>query len=306
MATGITGTNRLANININTDVDIFYHYRPNRSATDVSFGEDYKKVESVSEWLNASTYQKTSEPVNNILGGVYTLNLPMKVFNKKGIYTVLITPRKYYCLIEDAPAVLSALPDVRGIVIKSTAITGMDRSQMDNMALSGWRVEYFNSNGQQQENFRTITSNNWCQAVMDNLSTTSMKSISYRFTDSANLIFCTLSPSSASQVKANLLPYIGTSGEQIALVNTKFNTQLIEIDMVDTDMTMLATMLNGDQVINLDKGIMTTYNPDHTILSQTEIMQIKDAYTNKPTTTVRKNRTDVIDKEESYNNRMNY
>jgi hypothetical protein len=305
MSIGITGTNRLANININTDVDIFYHYRPTRNATDVTFGDDFKKVGSPTEWLSKSTYEKTNEPINNILGGIYTLNLPMKVFNKKGIYTVLITPKKYFCQIADAPAVLSALPDVRGIVLKSD-INGMSTSQMSNMALSGWRVEYYNNSGQQENYFRIITSNNFCQAVMDNLSTTSSKSISYRFTDSANLIFCTLSPSSSSQVKAMLLPYIGETGQQIALVNTKFNSQLIEIDMVDTDLSMIATLLNGNQALNLDKGLMTTYNDDHTILCQTEIVQVKDAYTNKPTYTLRQNRDNIIDKTESWNNTMEY
>jgi hypothetical protein len=305
MAVGVTGTNRLANIDINTDIDIFYHYRPGRNATDVTFGDDFKKVVNPSEWFNASTYTRTNEPVNNVLNGVYTLNLPVKIFNKKGIYTVLITPRRYYCLIEDAPAVLSALPDVRGIVLKTSSIE-LSAPQMANMALSGWRVEYFNISGQQQDNFKIITSNNRCEAVMDNLSQDTMKSISYRLTDNGNLIFCTVSPSSTSQVKATVLPYIGTSGEQIALVNTKFNSQLIEIDMVDTDLSMIATMLSGDQALNLDKGLMTTYNPDHTILSQTEIVQVKDAYTNKPTYTIRRNRTNVVDKSESWNNVMNY
>jgi len=171
--------------------------------------------------------------------------------------------------------------------------------------LCGWRVEYYNNSGQQQDYFKIITSNNYCQSVMDNLSTTSQKSLSYRFTDSSNLIFCTLSPSSATKVKAGVLPYIGTTGEQIALVNTKFNSQLIEIDMVDTDLSMLATMLNGEQALNLDKGLMTTYNPDRTILSQTEIVQVKDGYTNKPVYTLRRNRSNVIDTSESYNNTMN-
>ena len=305
MAIGVTGTNRLANIDITTDVDIFYHYRPGRNATDVTFGDDFKKVTTTSEWFNESTYEKTDEPVNNILSGVYTLNLPVKIFNKKGIYTVLITPRRYYCLIEDAPAVLSALPDVRGIVLKSSSLN-LSQSQRNNMALTGWRIEYFNNSGQQQDNFKIITSNNMCEAVMDNLSNTTMKSISYRFTDNGSLIFCTLSPSSASQVKATTLPYIGTSGEQIALVNTKFDSQLIEIDMVDTDLSMIATMLNGDQALNLDKGLMTTFNTDKTILSQTEIVQVKDAYTNKPTYTIRRNRGNVIDKSESWNETMDF
>jgi len=304
MAVGVTGTNRLANIDITTDIDIFYHYRPGRNATDVTFGDDFKKVVNPSEWFSASTYEKTNEPVNNILNGIYTLNLPVKIFNKKGIYTVLITPRRYYCLIEDVQ-VLSALPDVRGIVLKSSS-TGLSSPQMANMALSGWRVEYFNISGQQQDDFKIITSNNKCEAVMDNLSQVTEKSMSYRLTDNGSLIFCTVSPSSTSHVRANVLPYIGTKDEQIALVNTKFNSQLLEIDMVDTDLSMLATMLSGDQALNLDKGLMTTYNPDQTILSQTEIVQVKDAYTNKPTYTIRRNRTNVVDKSESWNNVMNY
>jgi len=304
MAVGITGTNRLANIDIYTDIDIFYHYSPGRNGTDATFGDDFKKVGTPSEWFNKSTYEIGDEPVNNELSGVYTLNLPMKIFNKKGVYTVLLTPKRYYCIIEDAPAVLSALPDVRGIVLKGSEMGGLSAAQRVNMALSGWRVEYYNNSGQQQDYFKTITSNNRCEAVMDNLSTTTMKSLSYRLTDNGNLIFCTLSPSSASQVKASVLPYIGSTGEQIALVNTKFNSQLIEIEMVDTDLSMLATMLGGDQALNLDKGLMTTYNPDHTILSQTEIVQVKDAYTNKPTYTLRKNREDIIDKSETWNNTM--
>jgi hypothetical protein len=175
-------------------------------------------------------------------------------------------------------------------------------AQMDNTQLVGWRIDYYDSSGNLQDNFKIITSNNFSEAMMDNLSNSSMKSISYRYNDSSNLIFCTVSPSAAPSQKASALPYIGEAGQQIALVNTKFNSQVIEIEFVSNDDDVLATLIGGSQSLNLSSGLLTTYTDDGEILSQVEILQTKSAYTNKPEYNLRLKKNGIIDKSETFGN----
>jgi hypothetical protein len=235
---------------------------------------------------------------------MFTLNLPLTIFNKKGIYTLLITPKKSFTKIADAPAVLSAFPDVRGIIIDASNVSDLSPAQMDNGGLVGYRIDYYDTLGNLQDDFKIITSNNFAEAIMDNLSNSNMKSISYRYNDSSNLIFCTVSPSSAPSQKASALPYIGESGQQIAIVNTKFNPQLIEIEFVENDADTLAVYSMGSQALNLDKGLLTTYTDDNEILSQVEIVQVKSAYTNKASYNLRIKKEGIVDRAETFDNVM--
>jgi hypothetical protein len=304
MSVGVYGINKIANIDPSKDVDLYYHFRPSRNSIDPEFGEKFKHHTNPAQFLIQSKYEKTGEPVSDKLIGMFQLNLPLSLFNKKGIYTILITPKRCFGTISDCPGVLSAFPDVRGVVLDSGKFNDLSASDMANGQLVGWRIDYYDSSGNLQDYFRIVTSNNYAEAVMDNLSSSNMKAISYRYNDSSSLIFCTVSPSSASSQKASALPYIGETGQQIAIVNTKFNSQVIEVEFVENDADTVATLVMGSQALNLDTGILTTYTEDGEILSQVEILQAKSSYTNKGLYNLRIKKAGIIDKSETYNNVM--
>jgi len=62
--------------------------------------------------VNSSVGGSTTE----VLGGLYNLTLPSTEFNNLGIYTLMLRPAQIRTSITDC-GVLSALPNVRGIII---------------------------------------------------------------------------------------------------------------------------------------------------------------------------------------------
>ena len=79
--------------------------------------------------------------------------------------------------------------------------------------------------------------------------------------------------------KSSSMPYIGMTSQKVALINTKFNPVSIEIEMTEHDIETIATMLEGDQLRNLNHGIITTFTKDGEIYSQAHYGN----YTNKKT-----------------------
>ena len=94
---------------------------------------------------------------------------------------------------------------------------------------------------------------------------------------SSNYLFCTVTPSSSSTFKPNVTPYIGVPGGKVALINTKFNPVMIEIEMVEHDAETLTYMIEGDQIRDRDNGIITTYNKDKEIYHQADYYTIKNS-----------------------------
>jgi hypothetical protein len=93
-----------------------------------------------------------------VLGGLYNLKLPADQFNKLGIYTLMIRPTQIRTTITDC-GVLSALPNVKGIVIDLNNVPSQYRNKFVNQGLVGFRVEYLNPDGTKIPNFfRIITS----------------------------------------------------------------------------------------------------------------------------------------------------
>ena len=263
MANGIYGTKRPAQVT-SDDVEIFYSYRPTRSSDDADFIA-FKKLES--NKISPSMVEEGSKTVN--LPGMYDLRLPLDEFGKKGIYTIYIKPKEIHASILDADARLAAYSDIRGIVIDTTTINS---ELANNGNLVGYRVEYFSTedNETRTGEYRIITSNNRCEPVAQSFTDSSQKGIRYKFNDASNLIFCTLTPSSSLPFKANSIPGIGQTGQEIVLINTKFNPVALEIEMVDHDADTISTMLEGVQLRNLDKGIITTFTPDGGIYHQAD------------------------------------
>jgi len=162
----------------------------------------------------------------------------------------------------------------------------------------GHRIEYLNTNssaGEKKINnlFRVVTSNNRAEAVSENLSNSSQKSIRYRFNDNSTLVYCTLTPSSAPSVNPNALPYIGQPGQQVIITNTFFNPIMMEVEMVEHDDETLAFALYGNQSKSLEDGIYSIYNFENAIYRQYNLYEVKDQFTGKPLYEIREEKDNI-------------
>jgi hypothetical protein len=75
---------------------------------------------------------------------------------------------------------------------------------------------------------------------------------------------------------SNALPYIGKPNQQIVLVNTKFNPVMLEIEITEHDIETLTTMIEGEQLRNLDHGLITTFDSNGHIYSQADYGTVVD------------------------------
>ena len=261
---GTYGTKKPALIT-QDDVDIFYFYRPTRSTDSVDFVNGFKYLDS--SLLTNCTVDETT--TTNILPGMYNFRLPVDIFGVPGIYTIYIKPKEIAASILDI-GVLTAFPNVRGVVLNTNAIAAPNDTIFNNGGLVGYRIDYLDGDGTQSDMYRIITSNFRCEPVAQNFNDVTSKGIKYRFNDSSNLVFCTVTPSAGTSFKPNDLPSIGSTGQNIKLVNTKFNPIAFEIEMVEHDIQDVVTMLEGDQIRNLDNALITTFNADGEIYHQAE------------------------------------
>jgi hypothetical protein len=149
MALGAYGIVRPADVSPQ-DVEIILHYTPSRDLT----------TNFVLKTLDAATvltpyFHNNNTGGNNnveILGGLYNLKLPATEFTNIGIYTLYIRPAEIRTRISDC-GVLSALPNVRGIVVDINQVPQKYRNKFVNQGLVGFRVEYLNSDGTKIPNF---------------------------------------------------------------------------------------------------------------------------------------------------------
>lgn len=295
MATGTYGIVRPADINPD-DVEVFYHFSPSRDAVG---NPNLIKLDSNEVLIKIDNPNKTQSGVSGfeIFGGMYTLKLPVASFGVKGFYTIIIKPVEIRTKIVDC-GVLSAFPDIKGILFDTATIPTNFLNKFENNGLVGYRIEYLNPNtsvadAKLNNFFRVITSNNRSEPVNQNLTNSNQKAIRYRFNDNSTLVFCTVSPSSASNVKPSALPFIGQPNQQIILTNTFFNPIMIEVEMVQYDIETLAYALFGNQTKSLEDGIYTIYNFNNQIYKQYNLYEIKDRFTGKPLFEVREERASI-------------
>ena len=260
MANNTYGTKKPALIT-SDDVEIFYHYRPTRNSESNDF-KSFKKLDS----SLLSTMNIETNGVTNTLPGMYDLKLPIGVFGNVGIYTVYIKPKEIITNIVDV-GTLSAYPNIRGVILSANSNNDIDETVFNDGELVGYRIEYFEGDKRLRD-YRIITSNNRCEPVSSSMTYTYKNAISYSFSESSDLVFCTVTPSVAMPYKSSRLPYIGTTSQKIALINTKFNPVMMEIEMTEHDIESIATMLEGDQIRNLDKALITTFNRDGGLYNQ--------------------------------------
>jgi hypothetical protein len=295
MATGTYGVVRPADVTPD-DVEIFYHYTPSR---DKPGNNSLIKLNSNEVLIKMDNPNKVQSGISGfeIFGGMYTLKLPVAQFGVKGFYSIIIKPVEIRTKIVDC-GVLSAYPDIKGILFDISTIPTNFINKFENNGLVGYRIEYLTTNSSANDAklnnfFRIITSNNRSEPVNQNLTNSSQKSIRYRFNDNSTLSFCTVSPSSASNVKPNALPFIGSPNQQVIITNTFFNPIMIEVEMVQHDIETLAFALFGNQTKSLDDGIYTIYNFSNDIYKQYNLYEIKDKFTGKPLFEVREERTNI-------------
>ena len=299
MAVGSYGTIRGADVSPE-DVEIILNYTPSRDDTDnfVLTKLDAKSI--LRPYFNNA---QTGGNANiEILGGLYNLRLPAEQFNRIGIYTLYIRPVQIRTTLLDC-GVLSALPNVRGIIIDLNSVPSEYRNKFVNQGLVGFRIEYLNSDGSKITNFfRIITSSFFCEPIIQNLTNTSQKAIRYRYTDSSsNLIFCTLSPSSAPTNKPNAIPFIGQPNQNVIISHTFFNPLSLDIEIAEHDFSTLAIGLFGNQTKSIDDGIYTLYNSDNNIYKQYNLYEIRDQF-NELLYEVRQDRNDNIDFSKNFTN----
>ena len=299
MATGTYGTIRPADVSPE-DVEIILNYTPSRDETENFILTKLDAPAILRPYYNSDT---TGGNANiEILGGLYNLRLPAEQFNKLGIYTLLIRPAQIRCTILDC-GVLSALPNVKGLVIDLNSVPSQYRNKFVNQGLVGFRIEYLNSDGTKVPNFfRVITSSFYCEPVIQNLTNTSQKAIRYRYTDNnTNLIFCTLSPSSSPTNKPNATPYIGQPNQNIIITNTFFNPITLDIEIAEHDFSTLAIALYGNQTKSIDDGIYTMYDTSNNIYRQYNLYEIRDQF-NELLYEVRQDRGSNIDFSKNFTN----
>jgi len=277
MSQGIYGINKGADFVPGDHAEVWLSYRQDRTVQSVS---GFTIVETA-KYLTAESDGK------NQISGLYQLKLPLDVFNKIGIYNIYIRPKQIQATIQDI-GVLSTFPDIRGIVLNTSQIAGLT---LDNDGLTGYRIEYYDSQGIRKPNlFRIITSNNKCEPTNQNTNGTT----SYRFNDNSNLMFLTVTPSSSSNAKPLSLPFIGSPQDSITLTNTFFNPEMIEIEMTNNDIESLFVSINGNQIRTLDNGLVTTYDNNNNIVNQVEHYIIKESATGAPIYEIRENQTTII------------
>lgn len=287
MATGIYGITRPSDVSID-DIDIYYNYTSSREVlNDTIFKLDATQ-------LLTYNYLPTEEQITgneNLLEGLYNLRLPASVFNQLGIYTIYIKPKKVVTTIIDC-SVLSALPSVRGIVLDGNLLPEGLRA---NNALQGYRIEYIDitTNKKIRNVVRYVVTSNKVVPVTENIGNTSQKATRYRFDDSGTLLFLQLTPSSSSDVKPNISPFIGVQNQTIIISNTFFTPLVIELDLVQNTIDTLSDLVGGEQIKDVDNGILTYYDKNRVITRQFNIYEIKEEIGNISLYEVKERRTNI-------------
>lgn len=308
MSSGTYGINRPADVSPE-DCEVWVHYTPSRDSIGNATVSLLDPTQVLLQIDNPNKIQSNVTTGFEVFGGMYTLRLPVAQFNQRGIYTIMIKPVEIRTRIVDC-GVLSAFPDIKGILIDLADIPPQYVNKFENNNLIGYRIEYLNTNTNVADVkirnfFKVVTSNNRAEPVNQNLTNTNQKAIRYNFNDNSTLVFCTVSPSSTTNVKPNVLPFIGQPNQEIIITNTYFNPLMIEIEMVEHDIETLAYGLFGNQTKSLEDGIYTIYNFNNDIYKQYNLYEIKDQFTGEPLFEVREERNN-IDFTKTFDNITNF
>lgn len=276
MAIGNYGTKRLVNTPL-SDIEVLYSYNSSRT---VAPSNNFNILDT------NTVLTRLKQPDGSDMDGYYTLKLPSAQFSNLGIYTIIIRPRVISTQILDC-GVLAAFPDVKGVILNSNVLQNANPD-----SLVGSRIEYYDGNTA-TDTFTIITSANRVEPITQNLPSTTQKAVRYRFNNNSNLIFLTVTPSSAPTVKPNSLPYIGVVGQNIKINKTSFDPILMEVELTEYDIDSLAIALYGNQTKSIEDGTYTIYNFANEIYKQYTLYEVQDEFTNQPLYEVREQRTNI-------------
>jgi hypothetical protein len=294
MSVGSYGIIRPADVSPE-DIEIYFHYVADRSSTsEVTLKRLNSSDVLTPVFHNSDTTDDTAAPNTEILGGLYNLKLSSTDFSDLGIYTLHVRPKQIRTSITDC-GILASLPSVRGLIIDLSNVPAADRNKFTPQGLVGYRIEYINSSDNKKiPNFyRIVTSSFYCAPIVSNLTSTSQKAIRYQYSEQvSNLMFLTVTPSSAPTNKPNTVPFIGTPSQKIILTNTYFNPTTVEIEMVEHDASTLAHALYGNQSKAVSQGVYTIYDNNNNIYRQYNLYEVKDEF-NETLYEVREERTNV-------------
>ena len=293
MAIGSYGTVRPSDVSP-ADVEIFFHYVTGRTSNaPVQFKKLVSEDVLTPVFHNDETTDVSSAVNTEVIGGLYNLKLDSADFDQLGIYTLHLRPKQIRTSITDC-GILASISSVRGLIIDLSNVPSNDRNKFTPQGLVGYRIEYLNNDGSKIPNFyRVVTSSFYCNPITSNLTSSTQKAIRYQYTDqTTNLLFLTVTPSSAPTNKPNTVPFIGEPSQNIILTNTFFNPTTIEIEMVEHDETTLSYALYGNQSKSVSDGIYTIYNGDNVIYKQFNLFEIKDEF-NETLYEVREERDDI-------------
>jgi hypothetical protein len=285
MALGVTGIIRPSTVDL-ADIEVLYSFTPDR----ITQPTDFLALD-----VNQVLAKKFVSSISNqVLQGMYTLKLPADVFSEIGYYTLIIRPKQIITTILDC-GVLSQLPDQKGIILDTNnAELQALGEKLNPGGLCGFRVEYLNpDDGSIISNlFSTVAYSNRCEAISQPSNASTQKSVVYRFNDTANLMFLSVTPASSPSIKPNAFPYIGVAGQQIIMSNTYFDPQVIDIELTEYDLRKIALLVNGERTLNVETGIENIYDEDRNILTQSTLFDIKDEADN-PLYKVKTNNTEI-------------
>jgi hypothetical protein len=187
---------------------------------------------------------------------------------------------------------LRDFPNVRGIVFDTSQLPFNLQS---NNSMVGYRVIYLNDDGTRSSEIRLITSNNSCEPSTSVSTRSNSNSYSYIYNENGSLTFATVTPSMPLSFKATSTPFIGKATQKAYLVNTLFEPVRINLEMTENDADTLATLIDGTQLRDLNRGIITTYNEQNQIVSQHEVSTLKESETGTPQYEVKEKRRNNID-----------
>ncbi len=294
MSIGVFGNIKSADVSI-SDLDVYYCFAPNRDTISNTFLR-LNATDVLSEVKIPVDEQVSGE--ENLLEGIYNLKLPSTIFNQIGIYTIYIRPKVIRLKITDC-GVLSSLPSIKGIVLTSS---DLPVNLTSNNALQGYKIEYIETDGTKIRNtVRYVTTANKAIPVSENVGNTSQTAVRYRFDDAGNLLFLQVTPSSSSNVKPNVNPFIGKPNQFILISNTNFKPETIEVELVENTIDSVMDIVAGEQLMDVDNGILTHVNKNRQITKQFDLFEIKDEFNNESLYEVKQLRTN-IDNTQTFDN----
>jgi len=290
MATGNYGIVRPSDVQ-SQDIQVFYNYSRDRQTP----ANTMKELDATSLISEISEPTKINGISENFIG-LKNLTLPADIFGNLGIYNLMIKPREILIQIVDC-GVLSSAPDVKGILLR---VTDLPTDLSTDNSLIGFRIEYYDAQGKIRNLFRIVTSSGRVEPVNQNQTNTSQKAVRYRYNDSGDLIFCTLTPTSSPVTLPNKKPFIGSPNQAISVTNTYFDPVYLELEVVEHDVQTLSYALYGNQSKSIQDGIYTIYDNNNNIYKQYNLFEIQDD-ANNPLFEARETRLN-IDQSKSYNN----